>query len=376
MARFSNAFMLTCRLRRPFRLRPLWPSGRCPRRECMKSVFPRSWVATTTMISTRQRRWLPVTDGVGPIGFWPIRTMNPRNRRRPDFSSHRAGISWTRASSRRSIRGNSPQPPPRHRPRSRPLRIPSPSFVRLGPLAWCRMRRCSRPNRPTTSCPCRRRISRKRGSRRNCRRTSRSSWSISRPKSRPARSHRYREYLPLSRARERQGDALWHRSRPRRIYLGWHRTHLEDEGMAGLVPAVGDDRTPAISAAHDGGRPRQSARRARSLSRPVRSIESTAPTNLRRLARSYRPVASAFSTRTSRISTAAFRSARVSSLCPASRRSMSPTPARNRLRQARRRQPLRPISRHPARSVRRATALPRSHRRLCRHRYARRLLTR
>ena len=71
-------------------------------------------------------------------------------------------------------------------------------------------------------------------------------------------------YLVLG---QRQGDALRHRCRPRRIYLDRHGTHLAHEGMAGLVPAVGDDRTSTVFAAHDGGRPRQPAWRARSLSR-------------------------------------------------------------------------------------------------------------
>ena len=80
--------------------------------------------------------------------------------------------------------------------------------------------------------------------------------------------HRYAAHLSLSDHRPRQGDPLRHRCRPRRLHLVGHRAHFQDEGMAGLVPAGGDDRAPALSAAHDGGGSRQSARRARALSRP------------------------------------------------------------------------------------------------------------
>jgi lipoprotein-anchoring transpeptidase ErfK/SrfK len=51
------------------------------------------------------------------------------------------------------------------------------------------------------------------------------------------------------------------------IGVGRDRARFEDEGLAGLVPAAGDDRSSALSAARDGGRPGQSARRARALSR-------------------------------------------------------------------------------------------------------------
>ena len=78
---------------------------------------------------------------------------------------------------------------------------------------------------------------------------------------------RYRAHLPLSGARRRQGDALRRARRPRRFHLDRHRAHFQDEGMAGLVPAAGDDRAPALSAAPDGGRTGQSARRARYVSR-------------------------------------------------------------------------------------------------------------
>ena len=37
--------------------------------------------------------------------------------------------------------------------------------------------------------------------------------------------HRHAEHLPLSRARQRQGDALRHRRRPRRLHLGGHADH-------------------------------------------------------------------------------------------------------------------------------------------------------
>ena len=45
------------------------------------------------------------------------------------------------------------------------------------------------------------------------------------------------------------------------------QTVAQQAGMAGLVSAGGDDRAPALSAAHDGRRPRQSARRPRHVSR-------------------------------------------------------------------------------------------------------------
>ncbi len=78
---------------------------------------------------------------------------------------------------------------------------------------------------------------------------------------------RYAEHLSLSGARQRQGDPLRRRRRPRGLHLDRHRAHFQDEGMAGLVSAAGNDRAPALSAARDGGRPGQSARRARPLSR-------------------------------------------------------------------------------------------------------------
>ena len=72
---------------------------------------------------------------------------------------------------------------------------------------------------------------------------------------------------PLSRARQRAGDALRHRRRPRRLHLGGRGTRLAHGGVAGLASAGRDDRAPALSAALHGGRRRQSARRARALSR-------------------------------------------------------------------------------------------------------------
>ena len=87
---------------------------------------------------------------------------------------------------------------------------------------------------------------------------------------RGARRHdrdRYGEHASLSRARQRAGDALRHRRRPRGLHLGGRRTRLENVRVAGLASAGRDDRAPALSAALHGGRRRQSARRARALSR-------------------------------------------------------------------------------------------------------------
>ena len=85
-----------------------------------------------------------------------------------------------------------------------------------------------------------------------------------------ARRHardRYGEHVSVSRARQRTGDALRHRRRPRRLHLGGRGTRLENVRVAGLASAGRDDRAPALSAALHGGRRRQSARRARALSR-------------------------------------------------------------------------------------------------------------
>ena len=75
------------------------------------------------------------------------------------------------------------------------------------------------------------------------------------------------EHVSLSRARQRQGDALRHRRRPRRLHLGRRRARHPDGRVAGLASAAGDDRAPALPAALHGRRRRQSARRARALSR-------------------------------------------------------------------------------------------------------------
>ena len=65
----------------------------------------------------------------------------------------------------------------------------------------------------------------------------------------------------------RAGAALRHRRRPRRLPVAGPGEDHPQEGMAGLDAAGGNDRAPALSAALDGRRPRQSARRARALSR-------------------------------------------------------------------------------------------------------------
>ena len=126
------------------------------------------------------------------------------------------------------------------------------------------------PQPPPPPAPrrCRRKTSRKPASRKNCRPISSGNWSTSSTKE-PAGTIIVdtAEHLSLSGARRRQGAALRRARRPRRLHLDRHRAHLQDEGMAGLVPAAGNDRAPALSAAHDGGRPGQSARRARHVSR-------------------------------------------------------------------------------------------------------------
>ena len=79
--------------------------------------------------------------------------------------------------------------------------------------------------------------------------------------------HRHREHVSLSRARQRPGDPLRHRRRPRRLHLGRRRARHPDGRVAGLASAGGDDRAPALPAALHGRRRRQPARRARALSR-------------------------------------------------------------------------------------------------------------
>ena len=83
---------------------------------------------------------------------------------------------------------------------------------------------------------------------------------------------------PLSRARQRPGDPLRHRRRPRRLHLGRRQARRADGRVAGLAAARRDARAPALPAALHGRRPRQPARRPRHVSRPARSTASTAPT--------------------------------------------------------------------------------------------------
>jgi lipoprotein-anchoring transpeptidase ErfK/SrfK len=66
-----------------------------------------------------------------------------------------------------------------------------------------------------------------------------------------------------------QCAALRHRRRPRRLPpgQGTGQTITKQGRMAGLDPAAGDDRAPALSAALHGGRAGQSARRTRDVSR-------------------------------------------------------------------------------------------------------------
>ena len=82
--------------------------------------------------------------------------------------------------------------------------------------------------------------------------------------------HRYPAHLPLLRARQRPGDPLRHRRRPRRLHLVGRQQGRAQGGVAGLVSAVRDDRAPTLSAAHDGWRSGQSARRPRHVSRQHR----------------------------------------------------------------------------------------------------------
>src|SRR5262249_31704273 len=79
--------------------------------------------------------------------------------------------------------------------------------------------------------------------------------------------HRYAEHLSLSRARQRQGGALRHWGRPRRLHLVWRGTDFRSGGMARLEPARTNDRAPALSAALHGWRRDQPTRGARALSR-------------------------------------------------------------------------------------------------------------
>ena len=72
---------------------------------------------------------------------------------------------------------------------------------------------------------------------------------------------------PLSDPARRTRAALRHRRRPRRLPVAGTGEHHQQEGMAGLDAAAGNDRPPALSAALHGRRPRQSARRPRHVSR-------------------------------------------------------------------------------------------------------------
>ena len=61
--------------------------------------------------------------------------------------------------------------------------------------------------------------------------------------------------------------SLRHRRRPRRLHLGGHHIGRRQEGMAGLDAALADAAAPSRPAALHEGRPGQSARRARDVSR-------------------------------------------------------------------------------------------------------------
>ena len=78
---------------------------------------------------------------------------------------------------------------------------------------------------------------------------------------------RYRQHLPLLRARPGSRDSLRRRRRSRRLHLVRRADRHAQGRMAGLDSASRDDRAPALSAALRRRRPRQSARRARHVSR-------------------------------------------------------------------------------------------------------------
>ena len=84
------------------------------------------------------------------------------------------------------------------------------------------------------------------------------------------RHHRYRPHRAVLCARPGPRRSLWRRRRPRRLYLVRRADHQPQGGVAGLASAGRDDRAPALSAALHGGRPRQSAGRARHVSRHQR----------------------------------------------------------------------------------------------------------
>ena len=92
-----------------------------------------------------------------------------------------------------------------------------------------------------------------------------------------------RRALSLSGAAGRARAALRHRRRPRRLPVAGPGEDHQQEGMAGLDAAAGDDPAPALSAALHGRRPRQSARRPRACISAPRSTASTAPTSRRHI---------------------------------------------------------------------------------------------
>src|SRR5262245_6627892 len=74
------------------------------------------------------------------------------------------------------------------------------------------------------------------------------------------------KHLSLFRARQRQGSALRHWGRPRRIHLVWQRKDFQAGGMARLESTGTNDRTPTLSAALYGRWRGQPPRGARTLS--------------------------------------------------------------------------------------------------------------
>ena len=98
-----------------------------------------------------------------------------------------------------------------------------------------------------------------------------------RPAKRPAPSSSIRP-TPISIYVLGNGQAIRYGIGVGREGFTWAGVQVAQEGMAGLVSAGRNDRAPALSAALHGRRPRQSARRARHVSRHHRYTASTAPT--------------------------------------------------------------------------------------------------
>ena len=85
-----------------------------------------------------------------------------------------------------------------------------------------------------------------------------------------------REHLSLSRARQRQGDALRHRRRPRRLHLGRRRAHLAmKEWPDWFPPAEMIERQPYLPRLMAGGRGNPLGARALYLGKTLYRIHGT-----------------------------------------------------------------------------------------------------